>query len=342
MTKFRPLCLALTLILVAASAHAQKSARLKIATFAPEGSFWMEEARKAGDQIEQRTDGRVTLRFYPGGTMGTDDAILRKMRIGQLHGGALLSGPLAKLDSDVEIFNLPLLFRSYDEVDHVRKQMDRRLMAELEDDGLISFGLVEGGFVYLMSSRAIRSLEELRNRKAWVPEGDPVGKAILDALGLSAVPLAISDVMTGLQTGLIDTVAAPPVGAVALQWFTKAKYVTDMPVSYSYGSIVLSERGFAKIGADDQPVVRESLISMAAEMDRRARIDNQQAREALSKQGVTFVDPTPETEARWAEAAAEATRLLIQRQQYDRGLLDDIDRLLEDYRSRPEATDSGG
>jgi TRAP-type C4-dicarboxylate transport system substrate-binding protein len=331
----------LVLILVTGSASAQKSTRLKIATLAPEGSFWMEEARKTAELIAERTDGRVTLRLYPGGTMGSDDAVLRKMRIGQLQGGALLAGALAKLDSSVEIFNLPLLFRSYDEVDHVRKHMDQRLMSVLDDDGLVSFGIVETGFVYLMSSRAIRSLDELKDRKAWMPEGDSVSKAILDALGMSAAPLAISDVMTGLQTGLIDTVAAPPVGAVALQWFTKAKYVTDLPVTYLYGAIVLSKRGFEKIGAEDREVVREALTAMATEMDRRARIDNEQAREALTKQGVTFVDPTPETELRWAEAAAEATRQLIESEEYDRELLGEVDRLLEDHRSRSQLADAG-
>ncbi len=322
------------LMLVVGPLHAQRSTRLKIATIAPDGTFWMEEARRAGDEISRRTDGRVTVRLYPGGTMGSDDMVLRKMRIGQLQGGAVLAGSLARLDPDVELYNLPLLFRSYGEVDHVRSRMDHRLVGELVDDGLISFGLIETGFVYLMSSKSIRTFAELEGRKAWVPENDPISKAIVDALGLAPVPLAISDVLTGLQTGLVDTVAAPPVGAVALQWFTKAHYLTDLPITYVYGSFVLTERALRQIGDADRQVVREVLGGLAAELDRRTRTDTEQAREALRRQGVTFVTPTPETEARWEEVAAEATELLIQRQNYDRDLLAELRRLLDEYRAR--------
>lgn len=268
--------------------------------------------------------------------MGNDDTVLRKMRIGQLHGGVLLAGSLGDLDPDFEIYNLPLIFRSYDEVDHVRRQLDQQLMSQLDDAGIVAFGLVETGFVYLMSTKPTRSFADLDGRKAWIPEGDAISKAIADAAGLSPVPLALSDVLTGLQTGLIDTVAAPPVGAVALQWFTKATYVTDLPLTYIYGTLVLSDRAFRKLGAEDQKVVREELEAMSSALNRRARTDNQQAREALAKQGVTFVTPTPETEKRWEQVADEARQDLIGRQQYDRDLITEMERILDEYRERDQ------
>lgn len=332
----RTLMVVVILLLASALADAQ-GVRLKIATLAPDGSFWMEEARRAADEIGRRTDGRVGFRFYPGGTMGSDDTVLRKMRIGQLHGGVLLAGSLGDLDPDFEIYNFPLVFRSYDEVDHVRRELDQRLISKLDDDGIVAFGLVETGFVYLMSTQPTRTFADLDGRKAWIPEGDAISKAIADAAGLSPVPLALSDVLTGLQTGLIDTVAAPPVGAVALQWFTKAKYVTDLPLTYIYGTLLLSDRAFRKLGAEDQEVVREALEKMSSELNRRARTDNRDAREALVKQGVTFVEPTPETEERWEAVAAEARQALVKRQEYDRELIAEMERLLEEYRGRDHA-----
>lgn len=331
----RTLMIAAISLLGAAISDAQ-GVQFKVATLAPDGSFWMEEARQAAEKIERRTDGRVGFRFYPGGTMGNDDTVLRKMRIGQLHGGVLLAGSLGDLDPDFEIYNLPLIFRSYDEVDHVRRQLDQQLMSQLDDAGIVAFGLVETGFVYLMSTKPTRSFADLDGRKAWIPEGDAISKAIADAAGLSPVPLALSDVLTGLQTGLIDTVAAPPVGAVALQWFTKATYVTDLPLTYIYGTLVLSDRAFRKLGAEDQKVVREELEAMSSALNRRARTDNQQAREALAKQGVTFVTPTPETEKRWEQVADEARQDLIGRQQYDRDLITEMERILEEYRERDQ------
>jgi TRAP-type C4-dicarboxylate transport system substrate-binding protein len=333
MRKSRPLYLALVLMLGVGPVHAQSSVRLKIATVATEDMSFMQQARSAAEEIARRTDGRVRFRFYPGSTMGSDEMVLRKIRIGQLHGGMVLTGSLARTDPDVELYNLPLMFRSYDEVDHVRRNMDSLLIDVLDDQGLVSFGIVETGFVYLMSSKATRSFSDLEGRKVWVPEGDQIARAIVDAAGLSPVPLAISDVLTGLQTGLIDTVAAFPVGAVALQWFTKAKYVTDLPITYTYGTLVLGKRAFAKISPQDQIVVRELLGGMIVELDRHSRTDNQEAREALVKQGVAFLNPTEETRQRWAEVAVEATRLLIERQDYDPELLGTVQRLLEEYRS---------
>ena len=120
----------------------------------------------------------------------------------------------------------------------------------------------------------MRSFDDLKGRKVWMPEGDTISKAIVDAAGLSPVPLAVSDVLTGLQTGLVDTVAAPPVGAVALQWFTKAKYVTDLPVTYVYGTLVLSGKAIERLAPADRSVVREVLSNAIAELDHSARVDN--------------------------------------------------------------------
>jgi len=272
--------------------------------------------------------------------MGSDQAILRKIRIGQLHGGVLLAGTLSAIDPNLELYNLPLLFRSHEEVDHLRARFDKILLARLADHGYLAFGLIETGFVYLMSAESTRSFADLKGRKTWVPEGDPIARSIANAAGLSAVPLAISDVLTGLQTGLIDTVAAPPVGAVALQWFTKAKYVTDLPATYVYGAILLGDRAFRGVSPEDQIVVREVLAEVSATLNRGSRQDNLRAREALVKQGVSFVSPTQEARVRWREVAAEATNELAKEQRYDPELLSELQEYLQRYRAEQSSVPS--
>jgi TRAP-type C4-dicarboxylate transport system substrate-binding protein len=142
------------------------------------------------------------------------------------------------------------------------------------------------------------------------PGGHPIAKAVLDAAGLAPVPLPLSDVLTGLQTGLLDTVASPPVGAVALQWFTKARYLTDQPLVYAYGSIVIAAKAFAKLDPADQEIVREVLERVSKTLDQRSRADNTSAREALLKQGVQLVAVSPSEEQRWHQVAAKAGKLL--------------------------------
>jgi TRAP-type C4-dicarboxylate transport system substrate-binding protein len=324
----------LLMILMAASSVQAQTTRLKIATMAPDGSFWMNELEEAADDIAQRTDDRVSLRFYPGGTMGGDQAVLRKIRIGQLHGGVFLAGGLAEVEPNFEIYNLPLIFNSYDEVDFVRERVDTALIERLADNGLVAFGLTETGFTYLLSAKATRTFEDLKGRKAWIPQGDQVSMAIVDAAGLSPVPLPISDVLTGLQTGLIDSAAAPPVAALALQWFTKAPYLTDLPITYVFGALAISTKAFERLSDGDQQIVRDELSAAVARLDKRTRTDNLEAMDALADQGVTLVDPTDEARSRWSEIAAEARARLIAERGFDPKLVAEVERLLAEYRAR--------
>ena len=327
-------------LLIAPTVGAQ-SVRLKIATMAPDGTIWMKGLQKAADEVKERTDGRVSFRFYPGGTMGTDSAVLRKIRIGQLHGGVVLAGSLADIDPDMEIYSLPLLFRSEGEVDFVRERMDQVLIDGLEAKGFVSFGLTETGFTYLMSSKPTRTFEDLKGRKAWMMQDDPVSLAIVEAAGLSPVPLPISDVLTGLQTGLIDSVAAPAVGAIALQWFTKAKYLTNLPITYVCGATVVSAKAFNRMSAEDQVIVHEVLGRANRELDATSRSDNAEAREALARQGVEFVDPTDETRAKWDEIAAAATKRLVAQRAYNPATMAMIEDLVTEYRSQQPAGTTG-
>jgi len=308
-------------------------AQLKIATVAPDGSFWMKEMHKAADEIEGITGGRVKLRLYPGGTMGNDQAVLRKMRIGQLQGGMVTGQTLAEITKDLQAYGLPFLFRSYEEVDAVRKEIDPRLLEALQSRGYISFGLIEGGFVYILSNNPARSIEEFKGKKAWAPEGDKIAEAIYKAGGISPVSLPLSDVLTGLQTGLIDTVAGPPVAAVALQWFTRSKYLTDLPILYSYGSIIVSSRAFAKLSPEDRKSVQNILSKTSERLNERTRSDNLEARKALQKQGIKFVSVDSEALSQWRKIAVDATKRLKKDGEVPSRLLDEIEKILVDFRN---------
>jgi TRAP-type C4-dicarboxylate transport system substrate-binding protein len=273
--------------------------------------------------------------------MGTDSAVLRKIRIGQLHGGVVLAGSLADIDPDLEIYSLPLLFRSNGEVDYVRERMDQILIDGLETKGFVAFGFTETGFTYLMSAKPTRTFDDLKGRKAWMMQDDPVSLAIVEAAGLSPVPLPISDVLTGLQTGLIDTVAVPPVGAIVLQWFTKAKYLTDLPITYVCGTTVVSAKAFNRMSAGDQEIVREVMGRANRIMDDASRTDNQEAREALADQGVEFVDPTMETRAKWEDIAAAATEKLVAQRDYDPATIAMVENLVKAYRAQQSANTTG-
>ncbi len=189
----------------------------KIASIAPDGTSWMNELRKGAKEIETLTEGRVKFRFYPGGIMGNDKSVLRKIRVGQLHGGAITGGGLAEIYPEAQVYTIPFLFRNYAEVDAIRAQFDPELLAGLKKKGYISFGISEGGFAYLLSTSPIAGIDDLNGQKVWVPEGDEISRAAFEASNVSPISLPLTDVLTGLQTGLVDTVAGSAIGAIALQ-----------------------------------------------------------------------------------------------------------------------------
>ncbi len=279
---------------------------LKIATVSPDGAMWMTKMREGAVEIAGRTQGRVTFKFYPGGIMGNDQSVLRKMRIGQLQGGAFPAGSLARRYADIQIYSLPFLFSTQSEVDSVRARMDDRLMQGLERHGLVGFGFAGGGFAYIMSTAPQKSIQEFRKHKVWVPVGDTIGRAVIQEAGASPIPLSLSDVLTGLQTGMIDTVATSPVAAIAFQWHTKVTYLTDVPISYIYALLAIDKKAFNKIRPADQQIVRQVMNRVYRQIDRQNRMDNEKARQALRRQGVTFVKPSAASLVEWKAVAAKA------------------------------------
>jgi len=305
---------------------------LKIATVAPDGSSWMRAMRQGADEIRQRTDGRVNFKFYAGGVMGNDKSVLRKIRVGQLHGGAFTAGGLAEVYPDLSLYSLPLQFRSLAEVDYVRGRLDPLLMQGLEDAGFVSFGFAEGGFALLMADVPVRSTADMASRKVWVPEGDMISYRGMETLGLAPVTLPLTDVMTGLQAGLINIIPASPIAAVAFQWYTRIKYVTDTPLSYLTAMLAIDGGAFKRLSAADQAVVREVMGRIYRDLDRQNRLDDAAAADAMRQQGVLFVTPQPADVEHWREVAANLARELRREGTFTPQLFDRLQELLAGYR----------
>ncbi|WP_428624816.1 TRAP transporter substrate-binding protein DctP [Sedimenticola sp.] len=322
----------LTLLLLLIFATPIYATTLKIATLAPDGTSWMKMLRSGAEEVEQRTEGRVKLRFYPGGVMGNDNSVLRKIHIGQLHGGAITAGGLAAIYPDIQLYSLPFLFRSFDEVDYVRKQMDPILIHGLEQAGFISYGISEGGFAYLMSQLPLARVEELQQRKIWSPEGDQISLSAFRSIGVSPVPLPLTDVLTGLQTGLIDTVGSSPVGAIALQWHTRIKHVADIPLIYLYGTLVIHEKALKKIAPGDRAILKAVMEAHFQQINAKNRQDNLGARAALQQQGIQFYQPMDGERASWQQLIDKVEANLKQENRLDPALVQQLQQLLDSYR----------
>ncbi|MEJ2141621.1 MAG: TRAP transporter substrate-binding protein DctP [Gammaproteobacteria bacterium] len=288
---------------------------LKIATRSPDG-----------------TNNRVKFKFYPGGVMGNDQAVLKKIRIGQLHGGAVTGGTLIPYYPDSEVYNIALTFESEDEVEYVRKHLDKDLIKELEKGGFVIFGIAESGFSYIMSKEPILSVADLARQKVWVPAGDENAIAMVENFSITPIPLPVGDVLAGLQTGLINTVAISPIGALALQWHTQVKNITDMPLLFGYGTLAISTRAFKKIKKADQEIVRKVFTETFREIDAENKKDNIAAMQALRNQGINFVKPSTEQLSEWKTMTNVATQKLIDSGKLNKKAVDRINKLITQYR----------
>ena len=322
----------LLILLLLATCLQAHAATLKIATLLPDGTSWMKAMRASAKEIEERTEGRLKLSFYPGGVMGNDKSVLRKIRAGQLQGGMLTTGSLAGIYKDIQIYSLPFLFRNFEEVDHVRKKIDPLLIDNLAKKGYVSFGLSEGGFVYLMSQTPISRESELRRHKVWAPEGDQISLIGYQSMGITPIQLPLTDVLTGLQTGLIDTIGASPVGAIALQWHTRVNSLTDIPVLYLCGTLVITDKAIARLPASDRKILTEVLQETFRQTDVDTRKNSYNAWQALQKQGIEIVKPTPEDMKAWRGIVDRAVLQMGEEGAYTQKLYHRIQRYLADFR----------
>ena len=305
----------------------------KIATIAPAGTAWLKQMKKGAEIVRQKTEGRVKIKYYPGGVMGNDASVHRKIKVGQLQGGAFTSGGLAQFYRDIQVLSLPMLFNSLEEVDYVRSKLDGTLKQNMEKNGFVLLGIAEGGFARIMSREPMVKLETIRASKVWIPEGDVLVKETYDTLGISPISLPISDVFTGLQTGLIETVSVTSTAAIAFQWHTSTSYLTDTPIIYLIGLLAIEKKAFDKISPEDQQVVREAIGDAFKTLDTLNRADNIQASGALKTQGITFVKPDAEELLRWKTLSIQATDNMVAEGIVSREMVDVVKGHLSTYRN---------
>ena len=266
----------------------------KIASLAPEGSIWVNAFKEFAADVSSQTDGAVKFRIYPGGVMGDDKAMYRKMRAGQLHGGGFAMSGIAEIVPDFRVMAIPFLFQSYEEVDHVSAALQSLFSKRFLDNGMQLIAMTEVGFIYTFSTKPRITIEDLQQAKTWAPADDPLTAAFLSELDISPIALSIPDVLSSLQTGLIDTAFNSLYGSIVLQWFTKAPYITDQPYGYAYGGFIMSSKAISKLSSDQLEVIKNAADTYFPDLLLETRKSNQESRAVLSEQGVNFVKTTPE------------------------------------------------
>jgi TRAP-type C4-dicarboxylate transport system substrate-binding protein len=288
------LTLLIMLFLAVPVSGAQKTTVIKIATLVPDGSSWTKAFNAINSEIQETTNQAVRFKIYAGGVLGDEKDMIRKMHIGQIHGAVLTSAGLSTLVNDMDVFQIPFLFENYEEVDFITDKMEPYFKKEFEKKGYVLAGWLEGGFIHLLSTKPVATVDNLRKVKVWSWADAPMANAIFSEAQISAIPLSVPDVLVGLQTGLVDVVYAPPSGAIALQWFTKTKYINNIPLSYLLGAVVLRNANFKKLSADNRTQILEIFQKHLKELKLIIRKDNEEAIAVMQKQGLELIQTSPD------------------------------------------------
>ena len=305
MKSSKSLGLALGLLAALSAGAVRAQTTLKIATLAPEGSIWMQALNDAKAEVETATAGAVKLKIYPGGIMGSEKDVLFKIKTGQLQGGGFMGYAIGKICPDANALMFPMVFRTYEEVDQAMEKMRPALAASARANGFEALGWTEVGFSYAYSTKPIDTLEQLRATKVWGLDS-PMLMELFAAAGISAIPANVTDVLTALQTGSLETVFGPPTAAVAVQWHTKVRHYNTMRLTYAIGGVFVSTAGWSQVPPAQREAVANAIDRHCRLLSPKVRKSDNEALEYLQAQGVSASAETSELRAVFEQVAATA------------------------------------
>ncbi len=306
---------------------------LKFATLATEGTTWLNVMKDFDQAVRKESGGRLGFKMYAGGVQGEDKDMMRKVRLGQLQSVGVTGVGIGEISSRLRILDAPFLFQNYDEVDHLHQVMDAEFSKEFTDNGFVLLGWAEVGFVYVLTNQPVRSVADMNGVKMWTWEGDQIAEAAFKALGINPIPLSVVDVLTSLQTGLINGAYTSPLAALAMQWNTRVKYMMSVPLADASGAVVVSKKAYDKLPPDLQEILLRNGRTYMAELTKKSREENAAAIQTMKKNGLQIVDVTsPKTLQEFQEIGKKARQSLVGKL-YDQSWLDNVEKIVSDYRA---------
>jgi TRAP-type C4-dicarboxylate transport system substrate-binding protein len=306
---------------------------IKLGTVAPEGSPWHLMLREMGEAWAKASGGKIQLRVYGGGAAGDEPDTVRKIRIGQLHAGMLSNQGLTQIVPDFQALQMPLLLGNYDELDYVKDRMAPKLEQAFESKGFKVLNWGEAGWIYFFTQKPVVRPEDLKGQRifAWAGDDTTVVDAWKDA-GYQAVPLPVTEMLTGLQSGLINAFVAPPISALAFQWFGLAKNMTDLKWLPLLGATVISAKMWREVPENLQPIFLQSARQASLRYKPEIRKLNEESIEVMKKHGLVVHKVPPEIFPAWEQRARAGYQRLIGRS-VSAQMVAEVERLRNEYRN---------
>jgi TRAP-type C4-dicarboxylate transport system substrate-binding protein len=264
---------------------------IKMGALAPDGSSYAIISAKLRNELEKATAGKVKMVWYMGGVMGDEPEMVKKIKIGQLNGGGFTGYGLGLIEKSIRVLELPGLFKDYDELLWVWDKFRDEFKDKFRSKGFELLAAFPVGKVYVFANKPISKLDDFKDVKLWVWSGDPLASEVAQVLKGYAqlINLSISDVLTALQTGMINAFYNMPYGALALQWSKHVKYMLDYPVNIAMGGVVVSAKTFEKLSPEQKKIMQELVDKYFKDVSKSFLDENDRALEEFKKQGISLV-----------------------------------------------------
>ncbi len=319
--------------LLAAASAAGQTIRVDMGTLAPEGSPWHLELARMAQDWKRLSGGRVKVTIYPGGSRGDEVEMLRRMRTGEMQAIASSGIGLSKADRSVDCLQIPMMFSSYEELDHVREQMEPKLEGKLAEKGFVVLNWGDVGWVYFFTKKPARTLPEIRKMKLFIAAGDPEVERLYKEFGFQPKQLAPGDMLTSLQTGLIDAFDAPPLFAMLDQSFGVAKYMIDLKWAPLIGATLIDQRTWDRIPEPLRPALMKSAREAGERLRGEVRKLGDDAIAEMQKRDLRVIRLDDATFGAW-RTEVEAAWSKLRGRLVAADLFDEVRRLRDEYRSR--------
>ena len=318
--------------LVSAWPLSARQTRVKLATLAPKGTSFHLILQEMGQTWREAPDGGIRLTIFTDGTMGGEADVVRRIGLGQLQAGLLTISGLTEIDLNVGgLQNIPMAYQSYDEVEYVRDRLGPKYEKIFAARGYVILGWFDTGWVKIFSKKPIERPEDMRGGKVFVVPGSPGALEVARSIGTQPVELEPTDVLVSLQTGLVNIAAAPPIYALAAQFYQPAPYMLDvnwMPLS---GAIVMSQKSWNRLTEGQREVVKISATAASRKLTDRARVEMQESIDAMVKRGLKVQSIDGELQETWTKFGV-GLHPQIRGGVVPEAEFDEIMRLLQSYR----------
>lgn len=318
----------------AATAAAQPGApvRIRLGTLVPQGTSYHHILQAMGERWRTATNGQVQLTVYAG-TMGSEAELVRRVRLGQLQAATLSGVGLGDIDPAVNALQeIPMVFRTMEEYDYVRTQLEPALDRRLGDKGFVVLFWADAGWVRFFARRPAMRPDDFKRLKIFVTAGDNQQFDLMRSAGFSPVFLDWSDALTGLQTGMIDAAPTIPFFALSMQLNTVANYMVEVPWLPLVGATVVSKRTWDALSPEAQASLRAAAVEAGRQFQERGRVEADSSVAAMQRRGLTVIHLTPAAEAEW-RAVSESLYPKIRGTMVPADMFDEVVRQVAAYRA---------